>query len=336
MSQPEEPVSERPAPAARRWHIQISLRRAGVAALLLAGLFALLFFVLLPSGGDAASAPPARLLDTPPGLTDASVGVRPGRLARDFEASGTDVEATRFRLSALRGRPLVINFWATWCTSCSAEMPVLEEQRRAHEADGLVIVAVNVGEGLNAARRFIDRLDLFEFAVAMDPSLAIADAYGIRGLPQSVFVDRNGIVQAIYQGQLDNETMERYVRAAIDAVPGGEAPRRLRIVNTVPRQHTLDVLPDERGAERVLFESRRFRCDDSYCAEVVADQLGAERGVTGVHLQSGEEPPTLSLTFDPEALDLDELVNKVADALRLHPDPLYKRELEVRYPGGDP
>ncbi len=193
------------------------------------------------------------------------------------------------------------------------------------------------GTGLRpAARRFIEELDLFEFAVAMDPSLAIADAYGIRGLPQSVFVDRNGVVQAIYEGQLDDETMERYVRAAIDAVPGGEAPRRLRIVNTVPRQHTLDVLPDEQDAGRVLFVSRRFRCDDSYCGEVVADQLGSAVGVTGVHLQSGEEPPTLSLTFNPEALDLDELVNTVAEALRLHPDPLYKRELEVRYPGGDP
>jgi cytochrome c biogenesis protein CcmG/thiol:disulfide interchange protein DsbE len=329
-------MSERPAPAARRRHIRLSLWRASVAALLLAGLFALLFFVFLPGGGNAASAPPARLVDTPPGATDASVGVHPGRLARDFEASGTDVEAERFRLSALRGRPLIINFWATWCTSCSAEMPVLEEQRRAHEGDGLVIVAVNVGEGLNAARRFIEEFDLFEFAVAMDPSLAIADAYGIRGLPQSVFVDRNGVVQATYQGQLDNETMERYVRAAIDAVPGGEAPSRLRIVNTVPREHTLDVFPDEQDAGRVLFVSRRFRCDDSYCADAVASQLGAAVGVTGVHLQSGEEPPTLSLTFNPEALDLDELVNTMAEALRLFPDPLYKRELEVRYPGGDP
>ncbi len=329
MSEPQRAPGEQQVPPQRRVLVHVSLWRAVVAALLLASLFALLFLVFLPGGGEDGAPPPARLLEPPPAATDASVGVRSGQLARDFEASS--LETIRFRLSDMRGRPLVINFWATWCVSCSAEMPVLEEQRRAHQAEGLVIVAVNVGEGLGAARRFIEKLELFDFAVAMDPDLTVADAYGARGLPRSVFVDRNGVIQAVYNGQLDDETMERYVRAAIDAVPGGEAPRRLRIVTTIPREHVLDVRSDLGEAGRVLFVSRRFRCDDGYCADAVADQISAVAGVTGVDLRSEAEPPALSLAFDPQVIELDAAVDTVAEALRGYPDPLYTRELEVRY-----
>ena len=101
MAEPNEAGSERTPSAGRRWLVQVSLRRAALAALLLAGLFALLFFVLLPRGGDD-SVLAARLLDTPVGATDASVGVRPDHVARDFEAS--DLDGVRFRLSDLRGR----------------------------------------------------------------------------------------------------------------------------------------------------------------------------------------------------------------------------------------
>lgn len=313
----------------------VNLRRTLAAGVLLAGLFSLLFFVLLPEGEDGRGGRPvtsARLASTR-GDGSQEVGTRPGRLAQDFEASNLDGE--RFRLSDLRGRPLVINFWATWCTSCLAEMPVLEEQRRAHVEDGLAIVAVNVGEGAGDAREFIDALQLREFFVAMDPDLTIADAYGVRGLPQSVFVDRNGVVQATYLGQLDDETMDRYVRAALDATPGGEPPRRLRFVTTVPREHTLEVYPDDSNLGRVRFVSRRFRCDDAYCARALVEGLRQMAGIADLELRTEATPAELVITFDPSRLSLATVVGAVADALRAQPDPLYTRELEVRYPLGE-
>ncbi|MCH7511471.1 MAG: TlpA family protein disulfide reductase [Chloroflexi bacterium] len=323
-------ADEQPRPRGRRAIVQVSVARAVLAAVLLAGLFALLFFVLLPGGGEEGSAEAARLVDTPPGSTEASVGVRPGDLARDFTAS--NLEGVRFRLSELRGRPVVINFWATWCVSCLTEMPVLEEQRQTHLAEGLTIVAVNAGEGLSEARGFIDALELYGLGIAMDPDLTISDAYGVRGLPLSVFIDRDGVIQAMYRGQLDDETMDAYVQAAIDAVPGGEPPDTIRFVEPVRRIHVLEVFPDEEAPNRVLFVSRRFRCDDGYCATPVADGLRATAGVTDVELRSDEAAPALAATFDPDVIDLEAVVAIVAEALRAHPDSLYTRELQVSYP----
>jgi hypothetical protein len=211
-------------------------------------------------------------------------------------------------------------------------MPVLEEQRKTHLAEGLTIVAVNAGEGLSNARGFIDALELYDLAIAMDPDLTISDAYGVRGLPLSVFIDRNGVIQAIYRGQLDDETMNAYVQAAIDAVPGGEPPDTLQFVEPVRREHVLDVFPHEEPPGRVLFVSRRFRCDDLYCAAPVADILREAAGVTNVELRSEDAQPALAATFDADVIDLEAVVAIVEEALRTHPDRLYTRELRVRYP----
>ena len=305
---------------------RVSPARAAASAVLLAGLFALLAYLLLSRGESA------RLVDTPAGAGDASPGIHTGDLARDFEALNLD--DTRVRLSDLRGQPLVINFWATWCTSCLAEMPALERQRLERENDGLQIVAVNVGDDRDNARAFIEQLELFDFIIALDPDLTVTDVYGVRGLPHSLFVDSAGVIQAEYRGELDDETLQRYVQAAIEGAPGAEPERRLRIVTTVPRTHVLDVRVDEAAANRVLFTSRRFRCDDSYCAGPIQERVLAIEGVTEATLESQVAAPSLAVTFDAALIDFDAVVAAVADALRAVEDPLYTRELEINFPGG--
>ena len=297
--------------------------RSAASTVLLAGLFALLAYLLLSRGE------PARLVDTPTGAGDASPGIHTGDLARDFEA--LNLEDARVRLSDLRGQPLVINFWATWCRSCLSEMPALQQQRRQREAEGLRILAVNVGEDRESARAFIEALSLFDFIIALDPDLTVADAYGVRGLPHSLFIDSDGVIQAEYRGQLDDETMQRYVQAAIEAAPGGEPESRLRIVTTVPRAHVLDVQLDEAATNRVLFTSRRFRCDDSYCAGPIQDRVLAIEGVIEASLASDASAPSLAVTFDGALIDADAVVTAVADALRAVEDPLYTRELEIQF-----
>ena len=329
----ELPDNEQPS-LVRRMLLRVSPVRAAASAILLAGLFGLLAYLLLSRGESA------RLVDTPAGAGDASPGIHTGDLARDFEAlSLRDVESQnldndRVRLSDLRGQPLVINFWATWCPSCLAEMPALEMQRRQHEDEGLQILAVNVGEDRETARAFIERLELFDFTIALDPDLTVADAYGVRGLPYSLFIDSDGVIQAEYRGQLDDETMQRYVQAAIKAAPGAEPESRLRLVTTVPRVHVLDVQLDEEAANRVLFTSRRFRCDDSYCAGPIQERVLAIEGVTEASLASEAAAPSLAVTFDAALIDFDTVVAAVADALRAVEDPLYTRELQIRLPDG--
>ena len=271
---------------------------------------------------------PARMLDTPASLAEASEGVHRGDLARNFAAS--DLNDLRMTLSELRGRPVVINFWATWCTSCLAEMPVLEQQRLAHEEEDLSIVAVNVGEGAGDAREFIESLELFEFVVAMDPDLTISDAYSVRGLPHSVFIDREGVIQAEYRGQLDEDTMNGYVQAAIDAAPGDDAPVTVRFITTVPREHLLLATQDAIAPGTATFVSRRFRCDDDYCAESLAGAIEGLDNVLSVELRSDIPEPELLVQFDAATFEFTEIVGVVADAVRAFEDPLYSRELEVR------
>ena len=308
--------------------IQLHYARAAAAAALLAGVFAVFFFVLRPGSDGGGSVLPARMLDTPASSAEASEGVHRGDLARNFAAS--DLDDLRMTLSELRGRPVVINFWATWCTSCLVEMPVLEQQRLAHEEDNLAIVAVNVGEGAGAAREFIESLELFDFVLAMDPDLTVSDAYSVRGMPHSLFIDREGVIRAEYRVQLDEETMDSYVQAAIDAVPGEDAPPTVRLVQTVPREHVLVATADDAVPGAATFLSRRFRCDDDYCAAPLAASIEGLDGVLAVDLRSDDAEPALLVQYDSDTFEFDEIVQSVADAVRAYEDPLYTRELEVR------
>lgn len=316
-------------PPSRRRLIKLNVARLLVAGALLVAGFGALFLLLLPGSGGGGSVEAALMVDTSSGTAGASPGVHRGDLARNFVAS--DIEELRHTLSDLRGRPVVINFWATWCTSCLAEMPVLEEQRIAHADEDLAIIAVNVGEGLGKAGAFIDSLELSDFVIAMDPDLTISDAYSVRGLPHSVFIDRDGVIQAEYRGQLDEETMNSYVQAAIDAAPADEEEPRPRFVTTVPREHLLEVFPDGSSSGVILFVSRRFRCDDDYCGDAIASSIRTLTGVTGIDLSNDQPEPALEVSYDVALVDFQDVVDAVAAEVREFEDPLYSRELEVRF-----
>ena len=153
----------------------------------------LLVFVLRDTDDGVTSG--ATLLDTPPAdqRRAAAVGLDAGKLAPEFEVSSPD--GSRVRLSDLRGRPVIINFWSTWCTSCLTEMPEIRALQEEKGLDAFAVVAINAGESLTQAQEFIDFLDA-PFVYGLDPNLVVADAYGVYGLPHSVFIDAEGVVQA--------------------------------------------------------------------------------------------------------------------------------------------
>ena len=120
-----------------------------------------------------------------------------------------DPDGNAVTLESLRGKPVIINFWATWCGYCVMEMPDFQE---AYEGfgDRIHFMMVNVTDGYQeteaAARAFIAGQD-FTFPVYYDLDLSAAMAYGISSMPQTFFIDAEGYFVAYYEGSMPGETL---------------------------------------------------------------------------------------------------------------------------------
>lgn len=104
-----------------------------------------------------------------------------------------------FRLSAQRGRAVLINFWATWCPPCLEEMPALERLWRKQKDAGFVMLAVTVDANPKLATPFVEKHG-FTFTVGLDPKMELANTYGVRALPASFVIDRDGRLAAVAVG----------------------------------------------------------------------------------------------------------------------------------------
>lgn len=112
------------------------------------------------------------------------------------------LEGTPWRLADLRGRPLLLNFWASWCEPCRAELPSLELLAARHEAQGLRVMTVNFRETDAALRRFAERQPL-SLPILRDVDGAAARAFGVRIFPTTLVVGRDGRVLFSVVGEAD-------------------------------------------------------------------------------------------------------------------------------------
>lgn len=128
-----------------------------------------------------------------------------GFLAPDFTLASVDGDD--IQLSSLRGRPVILNFWATWCSPCRAEMPELEEVWQRYQTDGLVLIGVDQGEDAATVEQFARGVVETTFPLALDTSQAVGRAYGVRALPTTVFIDAEGRIQAVRIGGPLNRAM---------------------------------------------------------------------------------------------------------------------------------
>ena len=124
-----------------------------------------------------------------------------GGLAPDFKLQSLDGETVS--LNDLRGRPVMLNFWASWCGPCRAEMPLIQEIFESQEWSdtGLVILAVNIGESKATAAEFMAENNL-SFPVLLDTSQDVAREYNIRNIPATLFIDRDGMIKDIKVGAI--------------------------------------------------------------------------------------------------------------------------------------
>ena len=104
-----------------------------------------------------------------------------------------DIDGRRHRLSDLRGQVVVVNFWATWCPPCIAEMPAIQRMYDALRDHGLAVLAVNAGQSAEAIRRFVTDFEpTLTFPLLRDADGDAFAQWGVRGLPQTFVVDGAG------------------------------------------------------------------------------------------------------------------------------------------------
>ncbi len=118
--------------------------------------------------------------------------------------------APDFTLQTLAGRPVFLNFWASWCVPCRAEMRDIIDAQGAHTQQHLVVLAINLTdqERMADVRRFVTELQM-PFPVLLDRKGKVRKSYRLRGVPTSVFVDTLGIVRLVNQGPITPEMIRR-------------------------------------------------------------------------------------------------------------------------------
>ena len=123
-------------------------------------------------------------------LTAAPTDVGEGTRLPDFELQRLDTEGTLTRAD-LEGKPVVVNFWASWCIPCQEEAGLLQETYEAYRDDGIVFLGVNIKDSNVDARSFIDEYDM-TYPVVHDPNEELARELGVSGIPETFFFDADG------------------------------------------------------------------------------------------------------------------------------------------------
>jgi len=113
-----------------------------------------------------------------------------------------DLQGKTWRLADLRGRAVVLNFWATWCPPCRVEMPSLQQMGEIYGPDRLQVLAVNVGEEPRRISAYLQRAGL-NLTVLLDPRSEIARAWHADALPTTYLIDAEGRPRQRVRGEVD-------------------------------------------------------------------------------------------------------------------------------------
>lgn len=139
-------------------------------------------------------------------------GIEIGKVAPDFELSKLD--GTKVKLSDLKGKKVILNFWATWCGPCQREMPDMQEFYNQYQKD-VEILAVNYtasegSEGQEKVRKFAEEKGV-TFPILLDTDIKVTTTYKVITIPTSYFVDTEGVIQDKFIGPMTVKEMEKRV-----------------------------------------------------------------------------------------------------------------------------
>ncbi|MBN1119815.1 MAG: TlpA family protein disulfide reductase [Anaerolineae bacterium] len=169
---------------------------------LFGGFIVILLMYRNPGGGQGFSS----VLPTP--IPDSAASGNP---APQFTAQSVDGRTVN--LSDYRGQVVIVNFWTTWCPSCVDEMPVLQDVHRRYADQGVVVLAVDIGESKSEVQRYLSANDL-DLTVLLDSREQIAAAYSIRSIPTTYIIDPQGEIDDVHFGSLSAAQFEQYISAA--------------------------------------------------------------------------------------------------------------------------
>ncbi|HEK9102074.1 TlpA family protein disulfide reductase [Bacillus pfraonensis] len=169
-------------------------------------------YVQLGKNDKQVSEEPIKSEETMKKEVIAKNGIEVGKVAPDFELSKSD--GTRVKLSDLKGKKVILNFWATWCGPCQQEMPDMEAFYKKHK-DDVEILAVNytVSEGANGeekVKKFAEEKGI-TFPVLLDKDITVTTTYKVITIPTSYFVDTKGVIQDKFIGPMTQKEMEKRV-----------------------------------------------------------------------------------------------------------------------------
>ena len=125
-----------------------------------------------------------------------------GKRAPDFQLNTLDGQSVS--LGDLKGKPVLLNFWATWCGPCRIEMPFLQQIYDEWRGRGLVLLAINISESPSQIAEFMQNQGL-SFPVLLDSGGEIAQKYNIQYIPSTFFIDKDGIIQDMKVGSFQSK-----------------------------------------------------------------------------------------------------------------------------------
>jgi len=139
-------------------------------------------------------------------------GIEIGKSAPDFEL--TKLDGTNVKLSDLKGKKAILNFWATWCGPCQQEMPDMEAFYKEHK-ENVEILAINYtpsekGGGIEKVSNFAKEKGI-TFPILLDKNIDVTTAYKVITIPTSYFIDTKGVIQDKFIGPMTQKEMEKRV-----------------------------------------------------------------------------------------------------------------------------
>lgn len=140
-----------------------------------------------------------------------NTGTGKGQKAPDFKL--TDLNGKQVSLSSFKGKGVVLNFWATWCPPCRAELPDFQKEHKAGKK--YRVVTVNLREDKKTVQNFVKKGG-YTFPVLLDSAGKVGNLYQVRGIPTTYFIDKNGIVREVVVGALSGPQLRQKIKKHLE------------------------------------------------------------------------------------------------------------------------